>query len=156
MFYIFSSILFSFLIFPIEDKNPTMFKYTLQTPSVQVVPKLDIIMNSLLQLIMLLFLPTELWHMVIMFSFIFDGCKAPNTPTDSVEICSVHRLQKSWQGSDLFFHLSKFFSILRSWRLHLFALLTDVMKATYLLNFIYNIDSCDDWAPEFENFTTTQ
>lgn len=55
-----SSILFSFSISPIEDKNPIMFKCTLQTPSVQIVPELDIIMNSLLQLLVLLFLPIEL------------------------------------------------------------------------------------------------
>jgi len=60
MFCTVSSILYSFLIIPTEEKNSIMFKFTLQTPSVQVVPKLDVIMNSLRQLIMLLFLPTEL------------------------------------------------------------------------------------------------
>lgn len=59
---------------------------------------------------MLLFLPTELWHMVIMFSFIFDGWKAPNTPTDLTEIHSIHRLQRSWQGSEVFVHPSIFFN----------------------------------------------
>lgn len=153
MFYIVSCILFSFLIFPIEYKNPIMFKCTSQTPSVQIVPKLDIIMNSFFQLIMLLFLPTELWHMGIMFSFIFDGCKAPNTPTDSIEIRSVPDYRNLDRALISLFISQFFFPILWSWKFHLSALFTEVMKTTYLLNLVYNIDSCDDWAPEFETFT---